>query len=140
VKLLLVGEDNPHSADPRYALAPWPRGAAGDRLRRLLEMTDKEYLRAFARVNLCRGRWDSREAREKAWELQRTWPADAGIVLLGARVARAFELQFHPFQVIAGRIASLPHPSGRNRQWNEAGAAERARAQIRGMIAAGVRE
>lgn len=96
-------------------------------------MTDPEYLEAFDRMNLCVGDWDTAEARHKAISLSQVWPRRE-LILLGRRVAGVFDLQFRPF-IRLGRFLILPHPSGRNRQWNEVGSAERARELIRDMIA-----
>jgi hypothetical protein len=138
VKPLLVGEDNPYGSDPRYALFPIPIGSAGHRLRaKILGVTLGSYLRDFDRVNLCSLRWRAEEAREKAYEL--TMLRDK-LVLLGAKVARAFGMKHVPFsysKLPSGMyehermVVQLPHPSGRCRLWNEPGAFERARAVLR---------
>lgn len=69
------------------------------------------------------------EACRCAAEL-RTWKGP--LVLLGAKVARAFEFNpFEPFTVAdGGKTLVLPHPSGLCRMWNEAGTVERARALV----------
>jgi hypothetical protein len=134
VKPLLVGEANPYAGD---ALAPWPRGAAGDRLRRILGLEDDAYLEAFARINLCLTTWDRRSARDRATRLQAEWPGP--IVLLGVKVSAAFDLAFEPF-ARRGRVLILPHPSGRNRMWDAPGTRHRARRAIRGMIVAAIEE
>ena len=41
-KILLVGEANPYGEDPKYALFPQPRRAAGNRLRLIFGLTDLE--------------------------------------------------------------------------------------------------
>lgn len=139
MKPLLVGESNPYGADPRYALYPAPHGCAGERLCRLvLGLSRREYLTRFDRVNLCAGKWSLPVARKKALELGQEYDV---IVLLGARVAHAFEIKNGPFFVstpfkIDGvlspqRRVTLPHPSGLCRAWNESGAYERARACLR---------
>lgn len=147
---ILVGEDNPYSRDPRYALYPAPEGSAGHRLcfeiLGLSRVTD--YIRAFDRANLCSGRWSIREARETARGLARGSHADGvWLILLGAKVASAFGLPHAPFAWDKSapydrrpgdlewptiRVVQLPHPSGRSRAWNEPGAAARAREVLRG--------
>lgn len=131
---MLVGELNPYGPDASMALYPVPRGAAGDRMREILGMTDQEYLRAFDRQNLCTGTWSRRSAVARAGELlaQRR----SLYVLLGRRVADAFlppprremfALVEQRYGDWAARLLLLPHPSGRCRLWNEPGAAESAR-------------
>ena len=125
---LLVGESNPYSLDPRHALLPWPTGAAGDRLRSILGLTERQYLRAFDRANLVLGeRWSLPAAREGAAHLMRQRPTTAPIVLLGRRVAAAFGASDYRSFTTCGRLYLLPHPSGRCLAWNEPGAAQRAR-------------
>lgn len=131
MKVLLVGEANPYSLDPHDALLPEPRGAAGDRLRRLLEMTDEEYLATFARINLCRRTWDRARAREKAARILAEWPDP--VVLLGRKVAAAFELAFEPFSR-HGRLLVLPHPSGLNRMWDAPGVRARGRDAVYALL------
>jgi len=132
---MLVGEDNPHSSDPRHALYPSPPGCSGARLCAILGMDWRDYLRAFDRADLCSGRWDAAEARETAAEIRRT---GAGIwhVLCGAKVARAFGLDpatvaepAHVRQLYeaGGGFVVVPHPSGRSRIWSDPTAAKTVR-------------
>ncbi len=129
-RILLVGEDNPHSLDPRHALYPHPPGCAGDRLcHRILDEHRGSYLEKYDRTNLCSGAWSTTEARVRALDLLES---GRPMVLLGARVARAFGLDFLPFSVACGAslMAVLPHPSGRCRLWNDVGSYARARATV----------
>lgn len=135
---LLVGEANPYGTDPRYALYPYPKGASGERLGRLIlgMPGPRAYLRAFDRRNLCPQRWSVKEARANAGEILRG-PHER-VVLLGSKVAGAFGMPFEPFKIhlselsaAAKTIVILPHPSGLCRAWNEPGAFERARAVLR---------
>ena len=60
-------------------------------------------------------------------------------VLLGARVARAHEVDFVPFGAVlrpTGYWVVLPHPSGRSRLWNASDSAARARALVGEVLAA----
>lgn len=140
MKPLLVGEANPHGADPEMALYPLPERASGGRLAAILGLSRGEYLERFDRCNLCPSTWSAASARRRAAEILAE-RAGGRIVLLGAKVSRAFGLHYRPF--VHGRIgptasvgyAVLPHPSGLNRLWNEAGSAESARMVLR---AAGV--
>lgn len=153
MKPMLVGESNPYGGDPYYALYPDPPGCAGHRLcHKVLGMAEDEYLEAFDRVNLLDGpRWRVPVARTAARLLLRQTPKGKPVVLpshwiefgqplilLGARVTRAFRLTYTPFALHAWcdglgdhrRILVLPHPSGRCRVWNEPGAIEKARRAV----------
>lgn len=129
---LLVGELNPYGVDPAMALYPLPLWASGHRLQLKLGLSMREYLRAFDRVNLCTGSWSAPVARHLAAGLM----ADGrhrDFVLLGARVAKAFGLEFRPFtrELRGGQwFVLLPHPSGRSRGWNPVDAGELARALL----------
>lgn len=130
---ILVGEDNPYGSDPRYALYFEPEHSAGGRLCRLvLGLSGKDYIRGFERLNLCGSRWSNEEARKSADAIMaRAQDAKSTIVLLGAKVTRAFQFNYAPFTKLdyldKVRVVFLPHPSGRNRVWNEPGAFARAR-------------
>ncbi len=131
--IMLVGEDNPYSNNPHHALYPYPPGCAGHRLcHKVLGLETDAYLRGFDRVNLCTGKWTAAEARERAAYLTDVH-GPGGLVLLGAKVTRAFGLEFRPFSLATlptGVAAIIPHPSGLSRAWNEPGAFERARAVV----------
>jgi hypothetical protein len=133
MKPLLVGELNPYGADPDFALYPSPPGCAGDRLCRLvMELGKEEYLERFDRVNLCEGKWMMRIARIEAYKITKSEVSK--VVLLGRKVATAFDCELQPFRHDS-RFVALPHPSGLCRAWNESGAFRRAREALR---AAGV--
>lgn len=131
---LLVGESNPHSADPRHALYPHPPGCAGHRLMNILGLRRWEYMLLFDRANLlgCSPVWFPRAARERAAELL---ASDRKLILLGAKVAAAFGFCDGPFRSYDGRVLVLPHPSGRCRVWNDPGAAARAREAVARLVA-----
>lgn len=126
-EILLVGEDNPLSMDPRYALYHEPRGCAGHRLQsRILGVLARQTYLPIWRTNLCAGGWDAQAADGRAESLARAGAPWRTIVLLGSRVAGAFDratrIRLRPFEVAPfGQIAliSLPHPSGRNPAWND---------------------
>lgn len=121
-RVILVGEDNPHGADPRYALHHEPRGASGDRLRRILGLSVRDYF-AIPKRNLCDGPWKMADARRRAAEtLAEGWDV---VVMCGAKVRMAFGVpRMEPFSA-QGVLVALPHPSGRNLVWNDPRAAER---------------
>lgn len=136
---LLVGELNPYGADPEYALFPFPRGASGNRLRQILGMTDREYLEAFDRANLCDVKWDVRIARRRIRELLSE--GHPFYILLGRRVSDAFGFVGW-FPLTTAKLSGLPtvlffpHPSGRCRAWNDPENVRRARELIREVLKA----
>src|SRR6185369_14546902 len=90
-----------------------PDGCSGHRLCCLiLGMHQDDYLQAFDRVNLCRGKWSIKAARAKTMELP------GRLILLGSKVASAFGYPFKPFRLY-GHHLMLPHPSGLCRLWHE---------------------
>lgn len=63
---ILVGEANPYSSHPDFALYPDPPYSAGGRLcRLLLQMDTDDYLLAFERVNLCPSKWSMPDDRRR---------------------------------------------------------------------------
>lgn len=102
------------------ALYPRPAGCAGHRLRKVLGMSEVEYLESFERINLCATRWDKSLAERLAAYILST--EKKKFILLGARVTRAFGLPFIPFSshFEDGKVfVVFPHPSGRCRIWND---------------------
>ncbi len=132
MKIVLVGESNPYGPDPDMALYPMPEGCTGHRLcREVLGMDSREYLRVFDRRNLCRGDWSEAGARLVAAAL-----AGQKFILLGARVCRAFDVDYTPLMRVnisyepVRRALVLPHPSGLNRAWNDPSMIPRAREAV----------
>lgn len=136
-KVLLVGEDNPYGSDPRYALYPYPAHSAGGRLcHKLFKMHPHVYIRVFSRVNLCSQKWGIQEARETAQGILRVPAGSKPVVLFGSKVAQAFGIgagvrwlgdeEAPPMTIEGHQIFLVPHPSGRNRIWNDPKAQERA--------------
>lgn len=155
-KVLLVGELNPYGGPDSNALVPWPVGCAGHRLQSKILGVDEETYLAMNRRNLCRAVWNLGDARIAAQEIcvADVWPWTS-IVLLGRKVAQAFWMRgskkfdpntiverMMPFGVYSSRrdwehpvpIVTLPHPSGRNTIWNNAGAIDQARSLLRQAI------
>lgn len=125
----LVGEHNPYARHHRYDLYPEPQKASGWRLcSMILGLSADEYLQRFHRWNLVNGGpWSKSRARWAAFGIEVLRESmDTRAILLGAKVAEAFGLAFTPYEAV-GPYLMLPHPSGRNRCWNEPGAMERAR-------------
>lgn len=134
-KPLIVGELNPYGGDPRHALYPWPANSTGDRLcRKVMELSRSEYVNGFDRVNLCEGKWDAYQAKARVALIIADYPG-ATIVLLGAKVCRAFQVEYVPFTevrlYVEHKVVILPHPSGLCRIWNEVGSYDRARKVLR---------
>lgn len=137
--LVVVGELNPHGADPRYALYHEPENSAGGRLcRRIMGLRVVSYHRYTRRFNLCTGAWSDTKAAVEAARLE-TEAAGATIVLLGRKVAEAFGVGAMPpySRLLSRRVQDretplllLPHPSGRNREWNDPASYQRARALL----------
>lgn len=152
-RILLVGEDNPLSTSPEFALYFQPSGCSGHRLQsKILGLDARRHYLAMWRSNLCCGGWDRSMAKDRAAALcgQRS-PWDT-IVLLGVKVAGAFAEVLHNREVAqmfevtrysGDRLAisvgirggdpgdtsfvTLPHPSGRNTLWNDKAQIARAR-------------
>ncbi len=136
---MIVGEANPYGGDPRFALYPRPRGAAGYRLcSYVLGLAALDYLARFDRINLCPEEWHGPTAREHAAEIKASAPHGRWHVLLGARVAKAFGATSatarNPVKVYGwlngGGLVAIPHPSGRCRLWND-NIVERVRDKLR---------
>lgn len=139
--VLLVGEDNPQSSDPRMALWASPTGCAGDRLRGILGLPHVAYY-AMWRTNLCNPTWSRPMAESRARELLYGTNPWRTVVLLGSKVAGvATKVLGTPIAPMAWvphwyedddgehevSVACIPHPSGRNLFWNDAGNRPRAR-------------
>lgn len=124
MRVHFVGMNNPYGADPRHALYPWPPTSAGGRLYGMVSeaigWTRGQYVDGIDRLNLVEGPWSAASARDRASELlDELW--GRRVVMLGGAVAEAFRLRAHPIlQWRDGWFAVLPHPSGRNRWYNEA--------------------
>lgn len=136
----LVGESNPYQppgADlqHRFDLYHEPPHSAGGRLCRfVLGLEPHVYRASFVRRNLLAGKWSALAAAKAAVDLDAESGA-APLILLGAKVARAFGFDFVPFSThqlaLDGKhVAILPHPSGLSRAWLEPSAVARARAAV----------
>ena len=157
---LLVGLHNPLSPEPKFALYPRPEGCTGWRLLKMLgpAFTERDYLRAFDRVDLldhheqvggkgyaARLRWGRSRLMEYIVQGKyRTvvllgtdvWRAVLGPrELASARKLRAPWVLWEKVSVGGDvlRFLTLPHPSGRNRWYQDrenASAASRALKQL----------
>jgi hypothetical protein len=141
-RVILIGESNPYGSDPEFALYCYPPGCAGYRLRRIFGLPQHQYL-ALHRVNLCVGDWSKGQAERKAAELMDPGAPWRVMVMLGRKVAEAFEkvalggvpiVPFSTREHASGRtLVSLPHPSGRNPVWNQPSTRARAREILRAI-------
>lgn len=120
--IALVGELNPYGQNPRFALYHEPAGASGDRLRRILGLPVAAY-EDLPKYNLCVGFWDPVAAHARAMEIRER---HRFVVALGVKVAHSFPRgprMWESREDQYGVVLALPHPSGRNRIWNNPGEA-----------------
>lgn len=124
-KVLLLGMNNPISDDPKFDLFPYPEDSTGYLLWKMMPdgTSRSEYVRAFERRNLLRARqWDALAAQDAARAVRPTLDGRV-VVVLGTEVRKALGLA--PAEPLscndAGgfRWVAVPHPSGRNRWFNE---------------------
>lgn len=137
--LLFVGLDNPQSRDPRYALFPSPKGCTGHRLMEMmgevdttLTFTRKTYI-DIPKLNLFPvGPCPTSQKRgwlEMAGSLlKRQLEGQAkNVVLFGNEVRDAVftadtqpkAMEWIKFGSDSTMYAWVPHPSGRNRYYND---------------------
>lgn len=135
---LLVGEQPKPGGNPKLPLWPYPPRSSGDRLYRMSEMDLPEYLTKLARVNLSRdvvARWNPRWARERAQQIRSTLPEGARVVACGARARDAFGLpdffEYRAYDPDGVRIVAIPHPSGRNQEYDDPAVVRRAGRWVR---------
>lgn len=134
-RVLLIGEVNPLSLDPKYALYPWPEGCSGHRLAtNIFGMREEAYLEIFDRSNLCIGQWCDLTAQITAGAIRAE-----RVILLGAKVGRAFGVKaYMPMRILAlgtgMRALVLPHPSRLSRAWYDPEAIITARELVRAFV------
>jgi hypothetical protein len=131
-RILFLGEDNPLSQEPEHALFPYPEGCSGWRFcHKILGVRRATYLATW-RTNLCVGKWSAPKARTRALQLVAPECPWRIVVMLGRKVTDAVvgaldhDAELWPFQAdyfdVGGAeftLISLPHPSGRNKIWND---------------------
>jgi len=129
---VLLGMNNPLSVRPEHALWPSPPGCAGYRLWQMVSdgvpggVSVGSYVRVFDRRNVLRGPWDQRAARRAASGLTRDLRGRS-VVVLGNQAREALglpRLLVHPQVIDDVTWRQLPHPSGRNRWYNDPGCRE----------------
>lgn len=112
-----MGLINPHPTEDLYIR---PLGCSGHRLSLLFGKTDEEYLTAFDRRNLLTSMEDN--PAEAAERFKSTLEKGDQVVLLGEAVRRSLDLPkmlIHPLTVDGITYRQIPHPSGRNRFYND---------------------
>lgn len=126
MRSVLLGMNNPLSRRPEHALFPYPPGCTGHRIFEMLstkipDIYRKDYLDGFERVNMLTGSWSMRRARERAPELVERFRGRTVVVLGQApRLALGLPEQLvHPLDRDGVSWRQLPHPSGRNRWYND---------------------
>lgn len=144
-RLILVGEAPGGKSGSLPGPALDVRGATGKRLSRMMKLTPEEFM-ALDRRNLFdttdEGRaWDRYAAARRAWRMTKTFEDGDRVILLGGRVADAFGLRDYPRFVWMSinpedplcpvDIAIIPHPSGRNRAYNDPAIYDEATAFLR---------
>jgi hypothetical protein len=64
------------------------------------------------------GEWDAERARDVAVTLLGQLQDEDELLMVGRKVTEAFDVAI-PFGESVGGFTAVPHPSGRNRWWNE---------------------
>lgn len=115
-KPIILGLINPHPTEDLYIR---PLGCSGHRLS-LLVGDEERYLKSFDRRNLLISMED--DPHEAAKRFRSSLEPGDQVVLLGEAVRRSLELQkmlIHPLTVDGITYRQIPHPSGRNRFYND---------------------
>lgn len=135
--IIIIGEQADHDgADPLS-------GDSGRRMARLIGVDFREFLESFVRINL----WQPAEkprGEGRRGDLELRVLGGRKVVLLGRSVARAFDLKTEPWlcrRFIQARgsyrpyeVLLLPHPSGRNRWYNDSANREAAGRALREFV------
>jgi hypothetical protein len=130
-RVLVVGEVVPEGVSREDAMALGVPGGSGNRLLRVLGMTEGDFSEYLERVNLCLEKWGLEEAEASVDRLLGEYGSRYRyFLLLGIKVRRAFagrtrflpvgrycHLGYLPEEKLT--LLSIPHPSGRCRSWND---------------------
>lgn len=142
----IVGEAPGPNTSPDLPMFPLPSRSAGGRLLGYARISPADYLGRLARRNLFPelADWSVPAARgrsfELLWWLRNMRPRIRRVLLLGGRVAAAFGVEefWRPRRLHRDlTLVAIPHPSGRNRLYNDPEICRRAGAEVR--WAAGMR-
>lgn len=120
-----------------------PQTRAGKRLAELLDVTD--VARSFGTIAIV-DRWPGKathgrelpsgRARAEAQRIEHSTPEDVRLVIVGRKLARAFEVEDMPYLRWTTRhyddgrqrsVAVIPHPSAGTKWWTQPGHAANAR-------------
>jgi thymidylate kinase len=115
MRTILVGISPGNASDEPLS----PIGASGRLLAKLLGVSSKEYIAQFDRINILHSATDGVKPAVK-----NLLPILRGrrVVALGSQVRRALDLpeSWFDWNINRGFVGtSMPHPSGRNRWWND---------------------
>lgn len=134
--MTLIGQAPGPNTDPELPLHPCFANSAGARLARFLGLRPEQFLERFDRFNLL-NRFPGQDASgEDKFSMQRARVAaeailpflrEREVVFVGRKVSEAFgyhervlpflERQYHP--KLDMHFSCIPHPSGRNRWFND---------------------
>jgi len=143
MKIVLIGEAPSRAASADEALL----GRVGRKIAQLSGLTLEEYLTTYERLNLLPNpiSWYVNPRIALRLEAQIMMESLRGktCILLGAKVAHAFNFSSQPLvwqRRFSLRVAVVPHPSGRNRFYNDKNSAERVRAFLTELCATAARK
>lgn len=145
VRGLIVGQNPGPNTHPDLPLFPWPDGSSAGRLLAMSGLTAGQYLGSLYRRNLVDDwQWSRAAAARRARSIVTAlfdMPKSLRVVLCGAKVARAFDLQTEPWIPTTlpsrQRCVMVPHPSGLNRVYNEESARLTTGAWLRWVVGDG---
>lgn len=145
----MIGEAPRENYGNEFALYPRPTGCAGHHLQRLCGISASQYLRIFERTNVLdahpgKGKggdlFPPEEARRAALKKAPEF-VNALVIFAGRRVADAFkwpdgyfEVKPHGVGLVTLMGAVIPHPSRRNRLWNDREMVNKASSFLRPIV------
>jgi len=137
---LIVGESDPNGRSQDEVLLPTrSKKDSGWRLCSLiLGLRPETYEAMFDRMNLFEyvpnDPWNASthdQARANVCALREVFEERDVVILLGQRVARAFDIVAEDPIVRRSNLIAIPHPSARSRAWHRPGIVERVRHVLR---------
>lgn len=135
MSMLLIGLDNPQSRDPRYALFSRPAGCSGHKLLLMMQKVDPTFTEAdytrIPKTNLFPVGPASSKASVMsaagALVVEQLRDSNVYVVACGKQTWDAMVLEVAGdtpmcefVRVLGAQYAWIPHPSGRNREYNSA--------------------